>query len=207
MEFFARNYIGLIRRSAAALGQISALDKGALSVRLEPAAAGGAVARSILIADGIKLSAPTPLQAGPMRISGRWSFLDGAPASGEVLLSLASIEAPGLGDSARGVEGRFDVGFPPGPAKSDGPRFAIKSADLSSASCVIEGLDLRDAIVTMNSPGSDLLQAPSVRASAQALAWGEPVALDAVVEPARRAARVKFRATVAPEALDFLGRG
>ncbi|MGD1030519.1 MAG: AsmA-like C-terminal region-containing protein [Opitutaceae bacterium] len=205
VEFFARNYIGLIRRGAAALGQISNLDKGALSVRLEPAAAGGAVARSILIADGIKLSAPTPLQAGPMRISGRWSFLDGAPASGEVLLSLASIEAPGFRDSARGIEGRFDVGFPPGPAKSDGPRFAIKSADLSSASCVVEGLGLRDAIVALSSPGPDLLQAPSVRASAQALAWGEPVALDAVVEPARKAARVKFRASVAPEALDFVG--
>jgi hypothetical protein len=205
VEFLARNYIGLMRRGEGAIGQISALNRPDLSVRLEPATAGGVTVRGILTADAIKLSTPTPLQAGPLRAVGRWSISGSAPVSGEVFLSLANIELPKFGDSARGIDARLDLGFPPGPTKAVGVGFALNSAHISSASCIVDGLGLQDASVDLSSADPDLLAASSIRASARAIAWGQPVAADAVLEPARGTARAQFKVAVAPEAIDFVG--
>jgi hypothetical protein len=204
-EFFARNYVGLIRRCATAVGQISGLDQADLRVRFEPTAARGAIAHAILIADGLKLAAPTPIRAGRLRASGRWSLLGDAPASGEVFLSLSSIDLPGFGASARGIDARIDLASQPDPAKPGNVRIAVKSADLASASCVVGGIGFQNANVALRSTSPDLLRASSVRASATALVWGEPVGVDAVVEPARGTVLAQFRAAVAPEALNFVG--
>ena len=204
-EFFARNYVGLIRRCAAAVGAISAFDQAGLRIWLEPAAGRGMVARTILIADGVKLSAPVALRAGRLRAAGRWSLLGDSPDSGEVLLSLADIDLPGIKASARGIGARMDIGSQPEQGNAAGVRILIKSADLSGAGGVVDGLAFQDAIVTLGSAGSDLLRAGQVRVSGKALLWGEPVWVDGVVDPARGAARAQFKAAVAPEALDFVG--
>jgi len=204
-DFFARNYVALIRQCAAVVGQISALDQGDLRVRLEPLAGRGAVAHTVLVADGLRLSAPTPLQTGRLRAAGRWSLPVGAPASGEMSVSLTSMDLPGSGASARGIEARINLDSLPDGTKAGGLRFAVKSAELSSASCVIGGLGFQNAIVALGSSGPDLLQAPWVQASAKALVWGGPVGVDAEVDPVRGTALAQFRASVAPAALDFIG--
>ena len=204
-EFFARNYVPLIRRCAAAVGAISAFDKAGLRVRLEPAAGRGIVARTILVAGGVRLSTPTPLRAGRLRATGRWSLLGEAPDSGEVLLSLADIALPGAKVSAQGIEARIEVGSQAGKGPAGDLRLPIKSADLSCAGGAIDGLEFRDAVVALALTGPDLLGAGPVRVSGKALFWGKPVGVDGVVDLARGTAQAKFRASVAPETVGFVG--
>ena len=124
-EFFARSYVPLIRRCAAAVGAISALDQAGLRVRVEPAAGRGILASTILIADGVRLPAPASIRAGRLRAVGRWSLLGDAPASGEVLLSLADIALPGARASAQGIDARIEVGSQAEKGAAGGLRFLV----------------------------------------------------------------------------------
>jgi hypothetical protein len=204
-EFFARNYVPLIRRCAAAIGAISAFDQAGLRVRLEPAAGRGTTARTIFIADGVRLSTPVPLRAGRLHATGRWSVLGEAPDSGEVFLSLADIDLPGVKASAQGIEARVEVGSQAGKGAVGDLRLPIKSADLSCAGGTVDGLEFRDAVVALAPTGPDLLRAGPVRVSGKALFWGEPVGFDGVVDPVRGTAQTKFNASVAPETVGFVG--
>jgi hypothetical protein len=85
-EIFARNYIGLARRLAEFAPRVAALEAAQVTLTLVPSPTRGAIVHARVLAAGLRLGPPFPVQTGPLQLTTRF------PLAGETAV-MAGVEA------------------------------------------------------------------------------------------------------------------
>jgi len=85
-EIFARNYVGVARRLAEFAPRLAALEAAQVTLTLAPSPTRGAIVNARVLAAGLRLGPPFPVQTGPLQLATRF------PLAGETAV-MASVEA------------------------------------------------------------------------------------------------------------------
>ena len=182
--YVVKNYGAFSRQCAAAIVRLGALDRPRLHLVLSPAQAGIATARARLEAEGLKLTAPVGLQAGPLEADGSFELSEKGLAPVELSAETSALEISSLGGVAvRGLR-----------VRREGTSWQATASEVST-----QGVSAGDVIAIVQPA------AAAFQADVRALLWSEPLAARGRIDLGRRTADVHFEGAVGGGVLDAVG--
>jgi AsmA-like C-terminal region len=192
-EIFARNYVGLARRLADFAPHLAALEAAQVALTLVPSPTRGAIVNARVLAAGLRLDQPFPVQTGPLQLTTRF------PLAGETAV-MAGVEATTSSltttyGTAQGVQVRLR-----GVLRPTAFAFDPRGADIAAA-------ELRAGKMTLEAPLAHLEPGPLPRLNFTllALVGDAPVAAQGDFNFDTRAGAVHLDARLTSEVVAAVG--
>lgn len=192
-DFFARNFPAICRQLVAIAEKLAALDQPALQLELEPSDTRLAIATVTLLAHGVTLAEPLPVQASGLRVTTRIPLFGDTPvmarlevAADELRLPFGAV-AQHARVSIRGILRPGQFGFVP------------EEAELTAGSLAAAGFSARSLAARLT-PGP----LPQLTADAVGDLMGAPLAVRASADFRARTATLHFDGSLSPAVLDPL---
>lgn len=189
-EFLSRNYAAFSRQLVAASEQLATLDQPSLALELSPSESRAAITQVTLLAHGLKLAGPQPIEARGLRAVTRVPLLGEAPVVARLELTADSLTLP-FGASVHHLRALVRGNLRPARLQFD-PR----ELELSAESLTAAGFTATSVAATIQ-PGP----LPRLTAEIDALIMGAPLAIKADVDLHEQLASFRFSGALATEIL------
>lgn len=192
-DFFARNFPAICRQLVAIAEKLAALDQPSLQLELDPSDTRLAIATVTLLARGVTLAEPLPVQASGLRVTTRIPLFGDTPVMARLEVGADELRLPfdavaqNARVSIRGILRPGQFGFVP------------EEAELSAGSLTAAGFSARSLAARLT-PGP----LPQLTADAVAQIMGAPLAVRASVDFQARSATLHFDGALSPAVLDPL---
>jgi hypothetical protein len=186
-EFLSRNYVALSREISRAEDQMAGLQGTMITAVLTPSDSRGAIVNAELCADGLRLAAPTAIEAGQLRARCRFPLLGSAPMMASAVATAESLRVGGQ-LSATAVRARVRAIL-----KMDTLAFTATRFDLTAGSVSYRGSSIAAPIAGVV-PGAG----KAFTAEVSALVLGLPVSAQGNIDLAAKSADVTFDGSFSP---------
>ncbi|HTZ19448.1 MAG TPA: AsmA-like C-terminal region-containing protein [Opitutaceae bacterium] len=90
-EIFARNYVGFARRLAEYAPRLAALEAAQVTLTLAPSPTRGAIVNARILAAGLRLGPPFPVQTGPLQLATRFPLAGETAVMAGVVATTSSL--------------------------------------------------------------------------------------------------------------------
>ena len=192
-DFLARNFPAICRQLVAIAGKLGALDQPTLQLDLTPSDSRLAIASVTLLARGVKLTEPLPVQASGLRLTTRFPLFGDAPVMTRLEITADELRLP---FEAAAQAARISIR---GILRPGQLAFVPEEAELTAGSLTAAGYSARSLSARLT-PGP----LPRLNADAVAQVMGAPLAVRATVDFSAGTAALRFDGAIAPAVLDPL---